>query len=62
MASEKEVDPNQPNSEVCGSRKSDSKHVRRLRGNSIFCGGPGFQTDLKHIWDLLNSFSNLRPE
>lgn len=36
MASKKEDDPNQSNSEVCGSRKGDSKHVRGLQGNTVF--------------------------
>lgn len=32
------------------------------RGNNVFCGGPGFTTDLKLAWDWLNSSSNPGPE
>lgn len=36
MANEKEVDPNQPNSEVCGSRKSAKQACERVAGETIF--------------------------
>lgn len=49
----KEADPNQPNSKVSGSRKNKQQAFEGVEGETIFCGGPGFKTDLKHVWDWL---------
>ena len=36
MAGEKEADPNQPNSEVCGSRENEQQAFERVAGETIF--------------------------
>ena len=36
MASEKELDPNQLNSEVCGSRKNEQQEFEKAAGETIF--------------------------
>lgn len=47
----KELDPNQLNSEVCGSERMSSKNLRKLQGNNIFVEGQVSRWNLKQVWD-----------